>query len=739
MANQKVSHLRAKLKNGSVGQTFDIYDENALHDTVNNLTTSTTGNPLDAAQGPVISSQINNISTSLSSEASRASAAENALSSRMDAFTKLPSGSTSGDAELIDIRTGDSGIVYGNAGTAVRSQVASLKESLSNVAKTVAPIYENKVTLTATSERYKYTLVPYQFKLGKTYRVKVSMDVPAPERFGISTSNTYTYVDSYVAYFPKGDIETTFILKPTANAAHLYLMLSHTSTVNYTVEIETCSYADVQNIANTSLVEVPLSDVRYQRGWIRYSNGELVGSEGTKTFILTKQDFPTYIKAKLTSNSDSLAAIAFYSTDNISTDGYMQSSSVQFYPGDNFDGIWYSATVPDGCKIMTITTIRKDALATVADPVLLRPVTSKKHESEPVFLYKPCYDHLFVNYGDDDIVIPHESLYHIRISRRLGFNMFELNVARTSDGVFVVNHFRQKKFGNYFHHVDGSTDISSILVSDVTWEWIVNNVRYNSTIPKYRTRPCRLEEALAECKQQDLTPLIEISNADIVGIADSYMGKGNYVAYGATRTECPDATLFDGANYTNIDDIINYCDGFKPPFIYSLLNMSSFTDSELKTVASELHKRGYKLATSYNDLNWYKLRSIGFDINGTQLLMNRIDNGNICNYESIFGFSKFNYTNATESDGALTFNSDGTISPIMDSTIYDVCGFDVELWFTGTITIPAIGEYYGGTYESDGSLAVYVAVPIINGSPNPVLTCASGTTISDIKFKASVF
>lgn len=53
----------------------------------------------------------------------RAAAAE----ARMDTFTKLATGSTTGDAELRDIRVGLDGTVYSTAGTAVREQVRATR------------------------------------------------------------------------------------------------------------------------------------------------------------------------------------------------------------------------------------------------------------------------------------------------------------------------------------------------------------------------------------------------------------------------------------------------------------------------------------------------------------------------------------------------------------------------------------------------------------------------------------
>lgn len=52
----------------------------------------------------------------------------NVLSARMDEFASLPDGSTSGNAELIDIRVGGNGKTYASAGDSVRGQISNLNK-----------------------------------------------------------------------------------------------------------------------------------------------------------------------------------------------------------------------------------------------------------------------------------------------------------------------------------------------------------------------------------------------------------------------------------------------------------------------------------------------------------------------------------------------------------------------------------------------------------------------------------
>lgn len=353
------------------------------------------------------------------------------------------------------------------------------------------------------------------------------------------------------------------------------------------------------------------------------------------------------------------------------------------------------------------------------------------------FRFKPCYDHLFVNRGLNSS-IPHESLYHVRLSRRMGFNIIEANIGTTSDGVFIVNHLNNGTFGNWFHHKDNATDISSMLVSDVTWDWICENVRYNSTIPKYRTRPCRLEEFLSECRQQNIVPFITSSKEDVVKLARKYMGEDNFIAYGASRNICKTEIIYHWVTRTTKDDILAYCESIGRPFIYGMANPSAFTDDELKDIVNTLHENGYWIGTSYADTNWHKYSAMGFDMNGTQGRVNRIESGNIANLDSIYGFDDFTVINAEEVNGVLTFNSDGTITPNIDDLNYNVCMVDVEIDFNGSITIPTVGEHTQSvTYTNDGTIPFFTAIPIINGSPKFAIQVMSGTTINDISFKVS--
>ena len=353
---------------------------------------------------------------------------------------------------------------------------------------------------------------------------------------------------------------------------------------------------------------------------------------------------------------------------------------------------------------------------------------------------KPCYDHLFVQNSGSQITIPHQSPFDVRAAKRFGFNMIEGNVQSTSDGHYFVNHLdSDNKFGRYFTHVDGTTDISDIVASTVTWEWMLENVRYKSSIAKYRTPPCSLEDFLSECRQNDLVPFLSIPSAEVVTIADKYMGKDNYVAYTGSRLYCPTQTCYAWKSESTKDSILKYCIKMGKPFIYGMANPGSFTDVELREIVDTLHENGFMIGTAYQDTNWHKYAAMGFDFVAGMGMVNRMSSGNLHNFNSIFNWNDFTATNATETDGTLVFSSDGTIVPNANTGTYQLAMIDVEVVFAGTITLNAIGEQFNNmTFASDGTHPVFMPIPIVNGGIKPTINVSAGTTIYEITYLASV-
>ena len=176
------------LTNNQFNKEWDIL-ENQINTTLENQNTTLENqntkinniqnkqNSLENAVYGTINEQNNKIN-SIQAQQNNLSSKHTTLSQRMDTFTKLAEGSTTGDSELRDIRVGANGITYNTAGDAVRGQYTQLHEDLENLINKRNRIYNDKQRLiysdlhTEYSLNY-YTSLPIKLNVG-SYKIDLS-------------------------------------------------------------------------------------------------------------------------------------------------------------------------------------------------------------------------------------------------------------------------------------------------------------------------------------------------------------------------------------------------------------------------------------------------------------------------------------------------------------------------------------------------------------------------------------
>lgn len=173
---------------------------------------------------PIIESQNNKISV---------------LESRVNEFTKLPDGSTAGDAELVDIRVAYNGIDYPSAGESVRSQVNQLFGGVNIIEKGISEVKFNLFDSTKiiedkfiaqvinTSKLFELTESSGKFTSEQVWVVKQGDVIYVST--GYATIGIYNAQGVLVEKFNDGEKEHTI-----TNASARYMRFSSNNTATYT-------------------------------------------------------------------------------------------------------------------------------------------------------------------------------------------------------------------------------------------------------------------------------------------------------------------------------------------------------------------------------------------------------------------------------------------------------------------------------------------------------------------------
>ena len=355
-----------------------------------------------------------------------------------------------------------------------------------------------------------------------------------------------------------------------------------------------------------------------------------------------------------------------------------------------------------------------------------------------LFNGKKYFSHIDVDYYDG-LIIPSQSIFDIRRAKRLGFNAIELNARKTSDGVFYAFHGHQNCFGNAFHSVDNS-DISNVNVSTVTSEYIQNNIRYNSKYEKYRTAPTTLEDALIECKINNIVPVVEISDGN-VNLVKSIMGENNYVfgIYDKDRTNELKNCVASGWLTGTADEMIEKANTSGQPYICAINVADSmyknYGDEDWKKFTKKIHEAGYFVSCSYQTpAVGEKLLKAGIDIMASKGEINDFPYGNLFDSESNMNFSKFIF-DGNVLNGVLNLTEGQTVKPTeIDDTVF-LGGSSLHIIFSGKIHIQmGIVDNY---FESDGSNEIWLSSFYQENVPTFKITAITETNIFELSYKAS--
>ena len=189
----------------------------------------------DASTVSSISSQVSTNTTNIATQ-----------TSRIDAIAALPSGSTSGDAELIDIRTMTNGKTANNAGTAVRTQITNLSN---DVFKDFSEVYETHADLRLEpdgtySNTQGYTVFEYPPKVTNGDKIVVTFTdknanlADASIRYMFASDNE-VYASTYVADAGNNDPSGNLLIidVPATPAPITQMFMSFSSDVASVIKV----------------------------------------------------------------------------------------------------------------------------------------------------------------------------------------------------------------------------------------------------------------------------------------------------------------------------------------------------------------------------------------------------------------------------------------------------------------------------------------------------------------------
>lgn len=441
-----------------------------------------------------VNTSLSNQNTSINQTTSAQNSKITTLESRMDTFTRLSEGSTTGDAELQDIRVGANGITYDTAGNAVRCQYSQIKEDLSYVVA-----IQNK-NLIGTDPNVFY---PVDIPKG-TYITTSSPDeaVMLDNRiifYGYDENKNM--VDSWSVFFDsKG---RTICLSDLIDIK--YLKISYKPSFRVQIEIgkNATSYSDY-NKPTSRLSDFAINEIfkklgmtttklSFTRGIMINNNGYFVGDQTLHNRAYSENMY--FEKGDVISSINGLHyvnRIELDKNDRIISDNDNYECTTRVIENSGY----YRFMIAD------VENLQYDILLDKVDFVVIRRFNKYIKTATQRF-----------NDNFKCKTVAHTGLLTSEFPRnsKEGFLEsakcdtiwgIETDLQTTSDGVIVCLH------DPYHGRLTSGTGI----VSQLTWDWQYENIRlsfdYVGTPSEYRI--CTFDEYLRICKTYGKVPIIDL-------------------------------------------------------------------------------------------------------------------------------------------------------------------------------------------------------------------------------------
>lgn len=475
-------------------------------------------------------------------------------------------------------------------------------------------------------------------------------------------------------------------------------------------------YMDWHNILN-------YADSYNYGAYILYSTGAVTSANSYFELYRFKNPKFRFVKLHASVYARDIAEIAFYSTEEVSSEGYLQSASQ--YAGSWNQDHYIFAEVPSNAKLMVISSrnVLNDnspfKIELFVDNADQYKTVELDHRSYPLTAFTD-YKYIYhFNANNPTALIPSQSIFDIDVAHRLGFKAFELNVHKTATaGKYVCMHGASGKIGDQLVAVDGVTDISEYRFEDCTAQQFEEDFVYNTSEAQYRTHVTFLDEAVALCKKYGMLPLLSWADYGAIEYFEKYTS-GRYILniydeYYIRRSNFKGAyCLYKSLTAQELSGVLEKSGA---PLYYSITNAeSALTDAELKTLAELCHSKQSFIGCAgvyQTALKNMQLLDLGFDFMSSGWEVEDFTNGNALSLHDLSEFS----TTGSVSGGVLSLADGEMIGATYTGTPYLAKGA-LRIRFNGTLVFTMGDNIDELSIESDGSRDIVLTTAFFSQTP----------------------